>query len=134
MFSDLGVRTKSLIAEIATGESSEDGVSHRMTKAICVVTRIVAFNRLSVSPSCRETGRCHFSRKGVANVISIPRWDQSFTETSTSLFRYNQSLLASVQTFIRRDINWDWDLLGLMIGRSVGNINEVIQVNVFFVG
>ena len=105
--------------------------SHKVISAICIVVLIVASSRLSASPNWRETGRYCFSRKEFADVISVSSWYWLWVAVSANSYRYVRSFLASVLGFFHHGD--DWDLLGSLVGRSVGNINEVVQVNVFFV-
>jgi len=79
MFLDLGESSKLLIAEVVTSGISGSKTSHdKVISAICVIILIVASNRLSASANRRETGRCRFSRKELADVISISSWYRSW--------------------------------------------------------
>src|SRR6266550_9186509 len=85
--SDLGECSKFLITEIVTGGVLGSETSHKVIRAIRVVILIIASNRLSASPNRRETGRCRFSRKEFADVVSISSWYRSWVAVSASLYR-----------------------------------------------
>ncbi len=87
MLSDLGECSKFFITEIVTGGVLGSETSHKVISAICVVILTVVSNRLSASPSRRDTGRCRFSRKEFADVISISSWYWSLVAVSASLYR-----------------------------------------------